>query len=157
MHHPGLGLSGTAVDYTDIPVTNGEPFWPDLNLAEFQRLRTLPVDLPPGAGLNAMLAAVAEINADLVTVVKKHQAEGYATALDVPGARADDENQLTAQYKKAVYARAKADLMGEFQTIGRRDTFPGQESEDTRENLLAEAALVLRSMKGFGRVGVYKI
>lgn len=157
MRHTGLGFSGRALDYTDEPIINGEGFWPDLNLAEFQRLRTLPADTPPETALNALLASIAEVNTDLSAVVKRHQAQGYVTARDVPGARAGDETQLTAQYKKAIYARAKADLIGEFQTIGRRETFPGQESQDTRENLLAEAATVIRNMKGYGRVGIYKI
>ncbi|HIB7077678.1 TPA: head completion/stabilization protein, partial [Escherichia coli] len=56
-----------------------------------------------------------------------------------------------------VYARAKADLMGEFATIGRRETYPGQESEDTRATLLAEASLVMRNMLGHRRAGVHII
>lgn len=157
MRHSGLGFSGKEVDYTDEVITNGDPFWPELNLSEFQRLRKLPVDLPAETALNALLASIAEVNTDLADVVRKHQGSGHQTAQDVPGARARNETQLTAQYKKAVYARAKADLMGEFQTIGRRETLPGQEGDDTRASLLAEAALVIRNMKGFGRVGVYQV
>lgn len=157
MRHASLGFSGKPIDYTDEIITNGESFWPDLNLAEFQRQRSLPVNIPPDTAIIAVLTTIAEINADLVDVVTGHQAKGHTTALKVPGAKAGDENQLTAQYKKAVYARAKADLMGEFQTIGRRDTLPGEEGQDTRESLLAEAALVIRNMKGFGRVGVYQV
>ncbi|EGR8449671.1 TPA: head completion/stabilization protein, partial [Escherichia coli] len=81
----------------------------------------------------------------------------HERAADVPGARMGDETQLVAQYKKAVYARAKADLMGEFATIGRRETYPGQESEDTRATLLAEASLVMRNMLGHRRAGVHII
>ncbi|EKK2105898.1 head completion/stabilization protein, partial [Salmonella enterica] len=76
---------------------------------------------------------------------------------DVPGAKMGDETQLTAQYKKAVYARAKADLLGEFATIGRRESHPGQESQDTRASLLAEAANVMRNMLRQPRVGVHLI
>ena len=157
MRHPTLGFSGRAIDYTHAVVKNGVSFWPDLDLAEFQRLRKLPVDLPPEMALSALLTTVAEVNDDLNAVVSLNRARGYATSQDVPGARANDETQLTAQYKKTVYARAKADLMGEFQTIGRRDTMPGQEGTDTRDSLLAEAALLIRNMKGHRRVGVYKI
>ncbi|HEO9045951.1 TPA: head completion/stabilization protein [Enterobacter kobei] len=157
MRHSELTISGRSTDYTDTPVTNGEPFWPDLNLGEFQRLRKLPLDLPADTALNALLASIAEVNADLASVVSRHQSDGYATARDVPGASAGSETQLTAQYKKAVYARSKADLMGEFQTIARRDTMPGQEGQDTRDSLLAEAAQVIRNMKGYGRVGIYKV
>ncbi|RTP98381.1 head completion/stabilization protein [Enterobacter sp. WCHEn045836] len=157
MTYSKLPFSGRPVDYQNIPVTNGEAFWPDLNLAEFQQQRALPVNMDPGVMLIALLAAIQEANDALVDVVARNKGKGYAAAVDVPGPSAEGENALTAQYKIAVYARAKADLMGEFQTIGRRNTHPGQEGEDTRESLLAEAALVMRNMKGYGRVGVYKI
>ncbi|WP_411705642.1 head completion/stabilization protein [Edaphovirga cremea] len=157
MPAPTLGFSGRQIDYQDVPITNGVSFWPDLNLKEFQRSRTIPPDLPPDTAGRAVLAAIAEINADLAGVVTRRMAEGYAAAIDVPGAKLGAENELTAQYKKAVYARAKADLMGEFPTIGRRDTHPGQESGESRDTLLAEAALVLRRIQGVARVGVHLI
>lgn len=155
--HPGLSFSGTAIDYQDIPVINGCTFWPDLNVADFQKSRQLPPGIPAQTLANALLATVAEINEALTDVVLRYQAKGYDTARDVPGARAGTETQLTAQYKKAIHARAKADLMGEFQTVGRRETLPGADGDDTRASLLAEAALVIRSMKGLGRAGVYKV
>lgn len=153
----GLQASGRPVDYQDVPIENGEPFWPDLNLAEFQRQRSLPVNIPADVLLLAVLTSVKEVNDALASAVSIYRGKGHAAAYDVPGTRAGGENELTAQYKKAVYSRAKADLMGEFQTIGRRETSPGQESNETRETLLAESALVLRNMLGFGRIGVHKI
>lgn len=157
MPAPALGFSGKPIDYHDTPINNGDPFWPELNLKEFQQSRTIPPDLPADIAGCAVLAAIAEINGDLAIVVSRYQAQGYHRASDVPGASMGTENQLTAQYKKAVYARAKADLLGEFQTIGRRSSHPGQESTDSRETLLAEAATVLRNLHGFRRAGVYKI
>ncbi|EON2332926.1 head completion protein, partial [Escherichia coli] len=38
-----------------------------------------------------------------------------------------------------------------------RETYPGQESEDTRATLLAEASLVMRNMLGHRRAGVHII
>lgn len=157
MSHPSMSFSGRSVDYQDVPVRNGVAFWPSLNLAEFQKQRALPVNMDSGVMLIALLASMKEINDALGDVVNVHLAKGHSDALEVPGSCAGNENELTAQYKKAVYARAKADLMGEFQTIGRRDTIPGQEGSDTRESLLAEAALVLRNMQGYGRVGIYQV
>ena len=66
-------------------------------------------------------------------------------------------NSLCAQYMKAVFARAKADLLGEFATVGRRETHPGQESMETRAGLLAEASVVIRRMKGLKRATVKKV
>lgn len=157
MSEPSFSVSGKPLKSTPQTVTNGEPFWPDLNLAELQGSRTLPADLPDDTAAMALLAAVAEVNTTLAPVVAHWKAQGHERAADVPGARMGDETQLVAQYKKAVYARAKADLMGEFATIGRRETYPGQESEDTRATLLAEASLVMRNMLGHRRAGVHII
>jgi hypothetical protein len=162
MAAPTFGFSGRKIDYQDAPITNGVAFWPDLNLKEFQESRSIPPDLPASTAARAVLAAIGEVNDYLASVVSRHVASGYTDALAVPGAvitgeGGQQENQLTAQYKKAVYARAKADLLGEFPTIGRRDTQPGAESGETHATLLAEAAFVLRNMAGFARVGVYMI
>jgi len=157
MSAPSFSISGTPVTYQNDTITNGVAFWPDLNLAEFQKSRTLPADLPPEIAGVAVLAAIAEVNDTLGDVVTYWTGKGNTKAKDVPGATLGDENQLTAQYKKAVYARAKADLLGEFATIGRRESHPGQESTDTRANLLAEAAYVMRNMLKLPRVGVHLI
>ncbi len=154
---PSFSISGKPLKSTPATVTNGEPFWPDLELAELQASRTLPADLPEDTAAMALLAAVAEVNATLSGAVEKWKAQGYERAAGVPGAKLGEENQLTAQYKKAVYARAKADLLGEFATIGRREVHPGQESADTREILLAEAALAIRNLLGYRRAGVHII
>lgn len=55
------------------------------------------------------------------------------------------------------FCQGKADLLGEFATIGRRDTHPGQESMETRAGLLAEASVVIRRMKGLKRATVKKV
>lgn len=150
-----FGFSGNSLEYQDITIANSaEPFWPDLNLGEFQRQRAIPPHMDGATAAQAILAAVGEINKSLAGYVAQQQAKGYQAALAVPGAKIEGENQLTAQYKKAVYARAKADLLGEFASIGRRETHPGQESTETRESLIAESSLVLRNIKGKLRVGV---
>ncbi|WFQ78532.1 head completion/stabilization protein [Xenorhabdus sp. SF857] len=56
-----------------------------------------------------------------------------------------------------MYARAKADLLGEYTTLVSRAPNPGQESPEVRTRLLAEAAMVLRNMKGHKRVTVRSI
>ena len=157
MSGPSFSISGRSIDYQDEPINNGVEFWPDLNLAEFQALRKIPADLPAKTAGIAVLNAIAEVNDTLTPVVEFWMAKGHETASDVPGARMGSENQLTAQYKTAVYARAKADVIGELATIGRRESHPGQESNDSRTSLLAEAATVMRNMLQLPRVGVHLI
>ncbi|CAI1186715.1 Phage head completion protein (GPL) [Serratia entomophila] len=157
MNGPSFSISGRPIDYQTDVITNGVTFWPDLNLGEFQKSRTIPADLPAETAGIAVLAAIAEVNDTLASVVSHWTGKGYDKAADVPGAKMGDETQLTAQYKKAVYARAKADLLGEFATIGRRESHPGQESGETSAILLAEAAFVMRNMLKLPRVGVHLI
>ncbi|MDI4600934.1 head completion/stabilization protein, partial [Salmonella enterica subsp. enterica serovar Infantis] len=105
----------------------------------------------------ALLTAAGEINDDLVRVVADCRLSGHASAADVPGVEIDGENLLCARYRKAVFARAKADLMGEFASVGRRESHPGQESDETRSSLIAESTLAVRRIKGLKRITVAMI
>lgn len=149
-------FSGNPINYQDVLLENAG-FWPDLNLKDFQAQRSLPPDVDADTIGQAMIAAVLEVNAELEAVAGKYQAQGYDSAAAVPGVTMAGINGLCAQYTKAVFARAKADLLGEFATIGRRDAHPGQESMETRAGLLAESSIVIRRMKGLKRATVKKV
>lgn len=69
MSGPSFSISGKPVTVTPTAITNGVTFWPDLDLAEFQKVRTLPADLPPETAGVALLAAIAEVNDALADVV----------------------------------------------------------------------------------------
>lgn len=139
--------------YQQATLTN-DGFWPDLELEDFQRQRSIPPDISHETITQALLSATVEINAALTAYVTQQTARGYATAAAVPGPVMGNETFLAAQYKKAVFARAKADLLGEFAAISRREDNTNQDAPQTRASLLAEAAYVLRSIKGLKRVGV---
>lgn len=149
-------FSGKPLDYQDEPLTNNG-FWPDLNLKDFQEQRSLPADIAAATMAQALLAAAVEVNAELENVEASWRAKGYTLAADVPGVTMAGLNGLCAQYIKAVFARGKADLMGEFATVGRRDSHPGQESPETRASLLTESSVVIRRMKGLKRATVKKV
>jgi hypothetical protein len=149
-------FNGNTVNYQNAPLTN-DGFWPDLNLREFQEHRKLPADLDNDMLANALLATVAEINLDLAGRKLQLQAQGYQTAAAVSGISINGTTELVSQYKRAVYARAKADLMGEYTSLVSRTPNPGQESPEVQKRLLAEAAVTLRSMKGLKRATVRSI
>ena len=134
-----------------------DPFWPALELEDFQRQRSIPPDISHETVAGALLTAVSEINATLQSVVSRHQRSGHATAADVPGPEIDGINALTALYIRAIHARAKADLMGEFASVARQVENTGQDAPQTRASLLAESAVALRHIKGLKRVGVHLI
>ncbi|MDU4281057.1 MAG: head completion/stabilization protein [Klebsiella pneumoniae] len=149
-------FSGNPIDFDDTRLTN-DGFWPDLSVKDFQSQRTIPADIDVATIRQALLTAAGEINDDLVNVADRYRDVGYASAGEVPGIEIDGENLLCARYCKAVYARAKADLMGEFATIGRRESHPGQESDETRSSLIAESTLAVRRIKGLRRITVAMI
>ncbi|WP_324029924.1 head completion protein [Pantoea sp. JZ2] len=149
-------FSGTSIDFDDACLTN-DGFWPDMSVKDFQSQRTIPADIDAATIRQALLTAAGEINDDLVKVAAKYQGDGHASAESVPGVEIDGENLLCARYRKAVYARAKADLMGEFASIGRRESHPGQESDETRSSLIAESTLTVRRIKGLKRITVAMI
>ncbi|KAF1367139.1 hypothetical protein FHR25_004354 [Yokenella regensburgei] len=146
-------FSGTDIDFDDACLTN-DGFWPDLSVKDFQSQRTIPADIDAATVRQALLTAAGEINDDLVNVAGKYRGAGHDSAAEVPGVGIDGENLLCARYRKAVFARAKADLMGEFASIGRRDCHPGQESDETRSSLIAESTLTVRRIKGLKRITV---
>ncbi|MEY1238752.1 head completion/stabilization protein [Providencia manganoxydans] len=149
-------LNGNELNYHSVEITN-DGFWPDINLEDFQKQRQVPADLNNDLLTDALLASVAEINLSLESLKKQLMSKGYSTASDAPGAKANGQNALCAQYKKALYARAKADLIGEYTSIVSRAANPKQETPEVRSRLLAEAAFVIRNMKGLKRVTVAMI
>lgn len=97
----GFMFSGKPLDYQDEPLTNNG-FWPDLNLKDFQAQRSLPPDIDADTISQALLAAVAEVNAELENVEASWIAKGHTLAAEVPGVKMGGLNSLCAQYMKAV-------------------------------------------------------
>lgn len=149
-------FNGNDLNYQDNPIIN-DGFWPDLNLEDFQKQRQVPLDLDVDLLTDSLLASAAEINLSLASLKSQLMVMGYKTANDVPGVKANGQNALSAQYKKAVYARAKADLIGEYTSIVSRAPNQQQESPEVRIRLLAEAAFVIRNMKNLKRITVAMI
>lgn len=157
-----LGFSGKDLEYQGAKIENtGEPFWPDLDLAEFQKQRKLPTQLEGDTVVQAVLAAMSNINKRLADFVSDKKAQGFAHASELPGARCGEVNQHMAQYKNAVYALAKGDLLGEIVSIARVDSSSspkgttGDEYESaTRRALLVESAQAVRGILGMGRATV---
>lgn len=145
-------FSGKTANYQDRVIKN-VAFWPDINAGEFEERRQIPASIANATVVAALLAAIDSVNRDLVAWVDI-QCSKYPTAADVPGPSCEGVNALTESYKKAVFARAKADLLPEFATVGRRETHPGAESQETADSLRGEAAQVIRQIMGYARATV---
>ena len=151
-------FSGKPIDFQPQVISN-EGFWPQLDLQDFQADRSIPADIPVQALTDALLSAMAEINGALKARRAHHEAEGFADAQSLPGpsVRLDNGrriNSTQATYRRAVFARAKADLMAEWTSVERMkpDAQPG--AGETRDALLTESAFAVRQLMGRPRAGV---
>jgi hypothetical protein len=143
-------------DYQDTQITN-DGFWPDINAGDFEKRRSVPSDIDTDTIAMSVAAAIAQINLELVDIKTSHEAEGIARAIDVIGKpRVGDKNLLVILYEKAVYARAKADLLPEFSTTQMRDAGENlaQREPETRDSLFAESLQHIRTIKGKRRSSV---
>lgn len=148
-------FSGNSTDYQQATVTN-DGFWPNIEVGEFERDRAMPADLQPATVAAAVLSAVAQVNLELVFTKTRLLAEGHASAAAVPGPAVGTQTMLTALYRQAVFARAKADLVTEAGSLSQRDAGNNQatQSGDVRAALLAESQQHLRAIKGAHRCGI---
>lgn len=146
----------TGADYQDTTITN-DGFWPDINAGDFEKRRGIPAQMDKETIAYAVSAAIAQLNIELVQVKQRHQGDGFNSASDVAGQpNIGGKNLLSILYEKAVFARAKADLLPEYATQQTKDAGDrvAESETDTRQSLLAESQQHVKSIKGKGRVGV---
>lgn len=147
-------FKGSGTDYSKDVIRN-DGFWPDITVADFEERRTIPADIDKISVSDFLVDAIVKTNSALADYAAMQKAKGINSAsLVACDVSVNGDNQLVVQYRKAVYARAKADLIGEYASLGRRESHTGQDNPDTAAKLLAEAAFTIRSIKGLKRVGV---
>ena len=142
--------------YQDTTITN-DGFWPDLNAGDFEKRRGVPVDMDKETIAYSLAAAVAQINIELSKHKATLEGKGIKSANDAPGQPSvADKNLLIILYEKAVYSRAKADLLPEYATQQTKDAGDrvAVNETSTRESLLTESQQHIRAIKGKGRTGV---
>lgn len=148
------GQSQTA--YQDTVIENNG-FWPDINAGDFEKRRGVPIDLDKESIAYSVAASIAQINIELKRTQSAHQSAGYATANDVPGQpKIADKNLLVILYEKAVFARAKSELLPEYATQQTKDAGENVASSQSelRDQLLAESQQHIRAINGNSRCGV---
>ncbi|MDD9155450.1 head completion/stabilization protein [Aliivibrio sp. S4TY2] len=148
------GSSGAA--YQDTLIEN-DGFWPDLNAGDFEKRRSIPTDMDSETVAYALAAAIAQINIALINKKTAYEAEGITSASDVLGQpKIGDKNLLVIMYEKAVFSRAKADLIPEFAMVQTKDAGDRVAENETliTERLLAESQQHVRAIFGKSRAGV---
>lgn len=143
-------------DYQDTTVTNNG-FWPDLNAGEFEKRRGLPCDIDTDTIAMALAVAMNEVNKELLEYQTLQQGNGHQTAADITGQPSiGDKNTAIILYEKAVFARAKAQLLPEVSTVSMRDKGENlaQSEAITTESFMSESLRHIRTLLGRSHSGI---
>lgn len=149
-------FNGRETTFSDTVIPN-TGFWQAINIADFQKERSIPFNIPIEAVKSALVTAMQELELDLAEVVKRYKKQGIHRVEDVAQRTINQQNYAEALYKKAVFARAKADLLPEFNTLSGRDIHQNRDYVSEQKSLLAEATRAIRTLKGKKRGSVHLI
>jgi len=147
-------FNGRTQDYDDTTITNSG-FWCDITIDEFQKQRVIPLQIPVEMVKAALIAAMQGINIDLAEVEENYRKSKINSVQEISAQRIDGENYAESLYKKAVFARAKAELLPEFNTLSGREIHQNREYVAEQKSLLAEATHAIRTLKGKKRGSVW--
>lgn len=147
-------FNGVSVEYDESRIsTNG--FWGEIEVSEFQKQRAIPVQVPVEMIKAVLIQAMQEVNLELEGVAAQYQAQGINQVREISSVQIGGENFAQTQYKKAVFARAKADLLPEFLTLSAREIHEGRTLVQEQKSLLAESYFAIRRLKGKKRGNVW--
>ncbi len=134
-------------------IFGGEGFWGKISVADFQKQRAIPLQIPLSLIENALIYAIDSVELDLQDVEAFYRAKGYQYVEELPSPLVGSQNGQTANrmhrlYEKAVFARAKAELLPEFSTLSAREIHEARQSVTEQRQLEKEATMAIRAIKG---------
>jgi hypothetical protein len=104
------------------------PFWPAISPVDFRAVMSLDGTITAPRLIFALTEAVVLVNGELRAWRLAREAGGHTTLDDVPD---DDPGRLAHLYTRAIYERAKADLMERL--IGFSATADGQKRAEQQD------------------------
>jgi hypothetical protein len=148
-----MSFSGKPTTIVELAIEN-DGFWPNLDVAEFQKGYRLPAEYLVELLTAELTTAMTEVNSDLAKCKARWQNVGITSVESADPMVLPERTFHAATYKRAVYCRAKASLLPQFVTIIRRDSAEnlGKELPDRPETFLAFSQQAVRSLQGRGRV-----
>lgn len=147
-------FNGRTQDYDDSVITNNG-FWSDIYVEEFQKQRAIPLQIPVEMVKAALVAAMQGVDLDLADVAESYRKSAVNSVTEISSPLINGENYAETLYKKAVFARAKAELLPEFNTLSGREIHQNREYVAEQKSLLAEATHAIRTLKGKKRGSVW--
>ncbi|WP_106802899.1 head completion/stabilization protein [Pseudomonas sp. S5D5] len=148
-----MSFSGKPTTLVELAIEN-DGFWPNLDVAEFQKGYRLPAEYLVELLTAELTTAMTEVNSDLATCKARWQNQGVTTLESAAPMVLPERTFQAATYKRAVYCRAKATLLTQFATIIRRESAEnlGKELPDRPETFLAFSQQAVRSLQGRGHI-----
>ena len=148
-----MSFSGKPTTLVELAIEN-DGFWPNLDVAEFQKGYRLPAEYLVELLTAELTTAMTDVNADLAKLKARWQGLGVSNVESADTTVLPERTFHAATYKRAVYCRAKASLLTQFATIIRRESAEnlGKELPDRPETFLAVSQQAVRSLQGRGRI-----
>lgn len=146
-------FSGQDFKQSAINIKN-DGFWPDLDLSDFMIERSMAPNINQQLIRDAIVSAVVDVNLSLDKYKQNQILNGVNTASSCGVVSVDGTSSTVIIYKKAVFARAKADLIGEFVSISSKDDKISESQKEMKTALLAESTREIRKILGLRRCGV---
>lgn len=147
-------FNGRETQYSD-EIIHSTGFWGDIAVADFQQQRSIPLQVPVELVKTSLVYAMRSIELELVEVEQAYLQQAVSSAADIAGTKINGENHVQTLYKKAVFARAKHDLLPEFATLSARELHEKRDVTKEQKKLLSEVTFVIRALKGKRRGGVH--
>ena len=148
-----MGFSGNPTTFVDQRIEN-DGFWPNLSLAEFQKVYRLPGEYLVETLVDGLTVAMIEVNTDLAKLKARWRSIGVSSVESADPMVLPERTFQAATYKRAVYCRAKASLLTQFATVTRRESAEntGKELPERGETFLEFSQQAVRSLQGRGRI-----
>lgn len=134
-------------------------WFPALSLAEFATLYGIPNELDEQQVAHCLLLAMDRANQSLALWKSQKLAEGAATLENVATGQLGSKNATKENYKRAVYAQAKADLLRDAISMDRKTDAENAANSavDMIDFYERQATRALANIQQLNAVGVHLI
>lgn len=147
-------FNGRETTYSQETVENNG-FFGSVNVGDFQKQRSIPLQISLEMTKAVLVYAVQTVERNLAMVADKYRKQGIRHAEDIMDSPfINGKNYQQVLFEKAVFARAKAELLPEFATLSARDLHEKRDLVKEQKSLLTEAVQAIRELKGKGRGSV---
>ncbi|NIB44781.1 head completion/stabilization protein [Pseudomaricurvus alkylphenolicus] len=141
-----MAFTGKEETFLESSLSNID-FFPELSLGDFQRIHRVPAELAQEAVEHQLKLARNLVNDVLEEQRALWEADGHLSLEDMDTANGTD---FKTYYLSAVFYRAKAELLQDFQTFSRRESSAdmAKEGDSVHQALMADSDRCIRRLKG---------